>query len=303
GLGLATVGLASEWAWTYVFTPIPWPATLAGSGIPFGVAAAFAGAFIGAWIGTRLQETRQPVNPGLRRGAVVGAIGIAVLIAVALPKPTEPGTTATVQLRDVQGKPGTPASEGRAVEATITLSPPDAAKEAKWFTATAWQGNGFIVDRLEEIGPGRYRTTQPIPVHGNWKALVRLHVGRSLGAIPLFLPADAAIGAVETPALQSFTREFVADHTLLQREQKPAPGGLTLIAYLTVVLIAFALLCLLVWGIHRLGKLGPEPGGPGDPAIVRAQKDRAEKERAQRAAKPAASTPRRGATGEPGAVT
>ena len=90
---------------------------------------------------------------------------------------------------------------------------------------TAWQGGGLVVDRLERVGPGRYRTTEPIPVHGNWKALVRLHAGNSLTALPVFLPEDKAIPAREVPATASFTRDFVPDHEILQREQKAAAPG------------------------------------------------------------------------------
>ncbi|MDO9355903.1 MAG: hypothetical protein Q7T55_19555, partial [Solirubrobacteraceae bacterium] len=64
---------------------------------------------------------------------------------------------------------------------------------------------------------------------------------------------DTAIPAPEVPASATFTRPFVADHEVLQREQKPAAGTITLLAYLTVGLITLLLLVFLVWGLHRLG--------------------------------------------------
>jgi len=51
----------------------------------------------------------------------------------------------------------------RTVRADVTLSPRAAAAAAEWLTATAWQGDGLVVDRLERVGPGRYRTTEPSP--------------------------------------------------------------------------------------------------------------------------------------------
>jgi hypothetical protein len=142
------------------------------------------------------------------------------------------------------------------VNADVRLSPSDAADNAEWLTATAWQGDGFVVDRLRKVAPGRYRTTEPIPVHGNWKALIRLHNGNSLTAVPVFLPRDQAIPAKEVPARAQFTRTFVADHQILQREQKAAASWLTIAAYLVVVAIALSLLALLVWGLHRLASGG-----------------------------------------------
>ena len=83
----------------------------------------------------------------------------------------------------------------RTVSARVALDPPNAANDARWLTATAWQGGGLVVNRLERVGPGIYRTTTPIPVHGKWKAMLRLHTGNSLEAIPIYLPRDAAIPA------------------------------------------------------------------------------------------------------------
>ena len=54
------------------------------------------------------------------------------------------------------------------------------------------------------------------------------------------------------PASASFERPFVADHEILQREQKAAAPGLTVLAYAVVVAIALSLLALLAWGLHRL---------------------------------------------------
>ena len=50
----------------------------------------------------------------------------------------------------------------------------------------------------------------------------------------------------------------MADHEILQREQKSAAGGLAVMAYLVVLAIALSLLALLAWGLHRLGSPPPE---------------------------------------------
>ncbi|MGN6217528.1 MAG: hypothetical protein ACTHN7_11320 [Solirubrobacterales bacterium] len=140
----------------------------------------------------------------------------------------------------------------------MRLSPPDAAANAKWFDVTAWQGGGLVVDPLRRIGPGLYRTTEPIPVYGNWKTMVRLHEGNSLTALPIYLPRDTAIPVSETPApAHPFTRAFGSEHKLLQREQKGGGPLLVAVAYSTVAAIAFSLLVLLAWALHRLALAGP----------------------------------------------
>jgi hypothetical protein len=131
----------------------------------------------------------------------------------------------------------------------------------------AWQGGGLHIDHLRKIGPGLWRTTTPLPVHGNWKAMVRLQRKRSIVAIPVYLPKDTAIPAPETPAPAHFERHFVLEKHILQREQKSdVPASLATIAYGTVGSIVLALLALLGWSLARLGTqtapdgTAPRPG-------------------------------------------
>ena len=250
GVGIGTIGLASEWGWSHLWMPLPWPSELLPEAALLGFAAAVAGALIGGWIAHRLRVEPSPSDPALRRAALAGAAVIALVVGYALNKPADEGLRAQVALTEVE-----PGAE-RTVSAVVALDPPDAADGAEWLTLTAWQGDGLIVDRLERIGPGRYRSNEPIPVHGNWKSLIRLHRGDSLTAVPVFLPRDEAIPAKEVPAAREFTRTFVADHEILQREQKPAASWLTAVAYATVVAIALGLLALLAWGLHRLASAG-----------------------------------------------
>jgi hypothetical protein len=193
----------------------------------------------------------------------LGALLVAGLIGFGLLTSPQEGVTARVQLQEAAG-PG-----GRHVDATITVDPPAAADDAKWFTATAWQGHGLVVDRLERVRPGVYRTTEAIPVHGNWKALFRLHKDRSLMGVPVFLPNDPAIPAKELPARPAFERAFVRDKDILQREAKPGASGLTALAYGVVVLITLSILGLIAWALVRLATVierdGPPPAAGREP--------------------------------------
>jgi hypothetical protein len=118
-----------------------------------------------------------------------------------------------------------------------------------------------VLDPLERTGPGQYRTTRPIPVHGSWKASLRVHRGDSLVSVPIYLPEDRAIPAPAVPTPARFTRPFQPDIELLQRERKPdVPGALSMAAYLTVLAIVLSLFGFFAWALLRLG--GGRPGRP-----------------------------------------
>ncbi len=246
GLGIGTVGLAAEWAWSHIWMPLPWPSALLPEVAVLGLALALSGSLLGAWIGTRLSVEPGRKRPALRLAACASAAVIAATTAFALYTPAEEGVRAEVALREVRG------GSEREVSATVTVAPRGAAEDAEWFNVTAWQGGGLVVDPLERVSSGVYRTTEPIPVHGNWKAIIRLHKGSSLTGVPVFLPRDEAIPAAEVPASRRFERSFVDETQLLQREKTDGSPALTAVAYACVAGIAVFLLALLVWGLHRL---------------------------------------------------
>ena len=92
---------------------------------------------------------------------------------------------------------------------------------------TSWQGKDgpAHIDTLDEIGRGRYRITEPIHVDGTWKTTLRLHKGRELAGLPIFMPADPAIPVSQIPVQSQENRTFELDHQLLQREQKKGVAG------------------------------------------------------------------------------
>jgi hypothetical protein len=69
-----------------------------------------------------------------------------------------------------------------------------------------------VVTNLEQHGPGHYRTTEPVPVWGTWKTLLRLHDGETLAAVPIYLAGDPGIGAKEVPAEARRRRRRRAGH-------------------------------------------------------------------------------------------
>jgi hypothetical protein len=265
GLAIGTVGLAGEWAWMQTWVVNEWSSALFPEGAILGFLAAVAGGVIGGFVGRSL-------TPGVERReraprlAVPAAVALAVgTIAFAVPANAGPPTSAEFQLTETE------AAGGRAVAGTVRLDPPDAAEDALWFNTTSWQGGERSrVSELGETGPGTYRIAEPIPVHGTWKTTLRLHKGRQIAGLPVFLPRDEAIPAEEVPAQPAMTREFVLDKENLQREQKDdVPGWLTLAAYLFVGTLSLGLVAVVGWGLRRLEVKGAGPRGPSaEPAGI-----------------------------------
>ena len=152
---------------------------------------------------------------------------------------------ATVSLTDVTH------GAQRSVLATVKLDPPDAARDAKWFHAMAWQGGGSQLVDLRQVGVGTYRTAEPIPVDGDWKAMVRLHVGSAIVAMPIYMPGDPAIPAKEIPAKPHFVRAFQVDHEVLRREERGAASWLTGAAYGVLAVVALAWLVAIGLAVTR----------------------------------------------------
>ena len=247
GALIGTVGLAAEWAWSQVWMPIAWPESILAEAATIGLLTAVAGGVIGALIGATLASDRVPRPRGSVPALAAASLAVAMLIGYGLQTSPTPGQSARVTLTDVRGTPE------RHVSARIELQPRDAARDSRWLTVTAWQGGGFVLDKLERVGPGVYRTTKPIPVHGEWKTMLRLHNERGLQGVPIFLPRDTAIPAAEVPAERSFVRTFVPDKRLLQREAKDGTSPLlSVAAYGTVLAIALSLLGGIAWGLARL---------------------------------------------------
>jgi hypothetical protein len=187
---------------------------------------------------------RSRLGPLSHKAALASFVVIVAAIGWGLPISSDGPSSARVALTDV------PSSDGRMVQATVRFTPPDGLEGAHFANVTAWQGGGSVVSELREVRPGVYRTTESIPVHDGWKALLRVHTGDSLVGVPIYLPRDRAIPAPQVPASASFTRPFVRDVQILQREQKDdVPGALKLVAYLSVAALAAGLAALIAWAL------------------------------------------------------
>jgi hypothetical protein len=180
---------------------------------------------------------------------VVGAIAFAL-----------PMTADRARSADLTVEPAGTNERGLAVaDVRVILDPPDAADDAAWFHVLTWQASaddgpgGSSITPLLEIAEGTYQTAAPVAVDGSAKTLLRLHDGRSIQGVAIYLPEDDAIPAPAQPA-EDGQRDFVADKRLLQREARTDNVALERVAYALLAAIAAVWLSTISWGLRRLGR-------------------------------------------------
>ncbi|MGZ6779860.1 MAG: hypothetical protein ACXVGO_12785 [Mycobacterium sp.] len=259
GLLVSTVGLWLESFWVDAVYHYPWPSSIWPEALMMAIPVAILTGACGAMFGMVLTDQRLPARSI--------SIGLVVLTILAIGGATANGlryevpqnATAAITLTEA---PSTP--DKRMVTADVRINPPDLISESpNWVSVLGWQGGlanerGMFVDRLEKVGPGHYRSTQPMPVYGKWKTLLRVHDGKTLTAVPIYLAGDPGIGAPEVPAEATMTRPFVSEVTILQRERSPdTPVVLWTVGCLIVLVCTLIMIGGLAWGAGRVNKAQP----------------------------------------------
>jgi len=261
GLGVGTVGLWLESLWIGAVYHYPWPTSMWGEALAMAVPTAVLAGLCGALMGMVLTGQRLPSRAiGIMVVAVtVLAIGGAVANGLRIAVPQQ--NSATITLTDLPSPAGQ-----RMVSADVQITPPNMVSDhPEWLTILSWQGRmennrGLMIDRLDRVGPGHYRSTQPVPVWGSWKTLLRVQDGVTMTAVPIYEPADAAIPAPEVPALASSTRAFVHEITILQRERdQNAPAWLFTAGSVVVLIFTLMVISALTWGAGRINNAVTEP--------------------------------------------
>jgi len=261
GLGVGTVGLWLESLWIGAVYHYPWPMSMWGEGLAMAVPVAVLMGLCGALMGMVLTGRRLP-SRGIGIAVVaatVVVIGGAVANGLHIVVPEK--DSATITLTDLPSPAGQ-----RMVSADVQLAPADlVSQHPDWVSILSWQGRmenqrGLVIDRLDRVGPGHYRSTQPVPVWGSWKTLLRVQDGYTMTAVPIYEPADDAIPAPEVPALASIDRPFVHEITILQRERdQNAPTWLFTAGSLLVLVFTLMVIAALTWGAGRINNAVTEP--------------------------------------------
>lgn len=259
GLGIGTIGLWLESLWINAVYHYPWPSSIWPEALAMSVPVAILVGACGAMAGMVIDGQRLP-----RRAISVGLVVLTVLAiggaaANGLRYDVPESANATITLTEAPAE-----GDQRMVTADVRLTPANLLSDRpNWVSVLGWQGGltndtGQFVDRLEQVGPGHYVSTQPMPVSGTWKTLLRVHDGRILTAVPIYLAGDPAIGAEEVVAEPQFTRPFVSEITILQRERSPdIPQSLWLIGCLIVLFCTLAMIAGITWGGGRINKSEP----------------------------------------------
>lgn len=220
GALIGTVGVLAEYWWSQVWMPIPWPSSMIPSALGFGLVAGLGAGLVGAWLATRYAEVAGEVRatPSVRRTHQLGVVGLVAVLAAlffCVPRSADPGVSGTVTLDRV----ATGAEPTAYV--TVKLTPADAAEDARWFEAMAWQGGGLKTFRMEKVADGIYKSTDPLPMYGKWKSMVRLHQGqRDMVAMWVYAPEDAAIQKPAVQASDGQTVTFIGEQEVLRREER-----------------------------------------------------------------------------------
>ncbi len=277
GVLCGTIGFAGEYAWSQLVMPLPWTEALIAEGLPSAVVAGTAGGLLGALLGSALGGHLPPVRA--TRAACLGSFAVLIALGVNAGIREIPDARAHVEVTSVGS------GEQREGMVTVHLEPADAAEDANWFYILAWQGGGQrVIDHLEQEAPGVYRSTEPIPLGGSWKSGLRLHSGRARGAVPLRLPADAALpgadrvlpasftseqagtaalkgtAGAELPAAASFTRPFLEDGLIVLREQKhDVPGWMWTAAIALIAAFYVLYIAGIALGVARFARRDPRP--------------------------------------------
>ena len=264
GAVVATFGLAGELAWVQLSG---W-SSVDGTGLPLALVLSLVAAAAAALLGVALVQGAVPTAEPRVPPMLLAVAGLALVGVLSAPLPRTVG--------DVQAVIALDRLEGEAT-VTVQLEPADAAEDANLFGVIAWQGGGRVLSELQEVGPGRYVSTTPIPVSGEWKSMVGLQRGDQVMAAPIYLPADPEIGASAIPAVPERRVPFSLNTDILLREGKDGPAWPALVSYLGVAIVLAIWLALFSRAASRvrpgtaprtgtgtgsgtrIGGVGPEP--------------------------------------------
>jgi hypothetical protein len=274
GLLIGTAGIVTEKLWNDLVFPFPWPQDIWLEGLAMTVPVAIGAGLCGALFAMGLRGQLPPPNVG--RVIVVGSIlviGAAVAngLYATVPKDASASITTTQVGTDAQPE----------IMATVTVQPADLIDDdPTWMQLTAWQGGtddtkGVVTHQLRRTGENTWESTQPVPVGGNWKTLLRVQDERMLAGVPIFMPADEPLDVGEVPVEAEMTRDFVPEIEILQRERDfDSPAWMWAVANLIVLLCSLAILAGISVAVSRVSRSisaqEPSQEGSGSEPTLRA---------------------------------
>lgn len=270
GVGVATIGLWLESLWVGAVYHYGWPTSMWPEALAMAVPVALLVGLCAAMVGMVFTGQRLPtraVGIGIVAATVL-AFGVATANGLQYQVPKD--AIAAVTLTEVSNVDGQ-----KMAQADVRITPPDlVSANPEWVSVLSWQGGmandrGLVVDNLQRVGPGHYRTVDPIPLWGSWKTLLRVQDGKTMAGIPIYLAADPGINkpmegvaASRINAKEIFgAPHFQAEITILQRERTPdTPTWLWFAGCLIVLACTLILVAALTWGAGRINNSEFEMG-------------------------------------------
>ena len=203
GLGVATIGLWLESLWVDAVYHYPWPTSMWPEALAMAIPVAVLTGACGAMFGLVLTSQTAAVPCDQHRSGGADGAGHRRRDGqrTALPRAAERhgdnhSRRCARRAARVSGWwTPTCGSTRRTSSATTPTGCRSSRGRAIWrISAARWSPIS------SKVGPGHYRTTEAVPVWGTWKTLLRVHDGKTLTAVPIYLAADPGIGAKEVPA-------------------------------------------------------------------------------------------------------
>ena len=207
GLGVGTLGLAAEWAWSRLWMPYPWGESLLPEAALLAPLAAVAAGILGARIARAFgggREAPAEAAPPVRQAALTAGALLVLVVVLAIPLPREASSARATVV------PFETTTDSTAIR--VSLDPPAAAADAEWFRIAVFHGGTTEQIDLRETAPGRYVGERRVPLGPERDAVLRLARGASLASIPIY-SAGAEHGEEPQP-LARRSQRFETEHVL-----------------------------------------------------------------------------------------
>ena len=204
GIGVGTLGLAAEWAWSQVWMPYPWTASLLPEAPLLAAVGATAAGIVGARMAAAFRAPEAPApSPRIATAPVLAAAG-AIVLVLAAPLPRD-GIEARATIVPVAEQRGS-------TDLRVVLDPPDAASDSEWFRVMVIHGGSTSQIDFEPVGDGTYVTEDRVPVGSERDAVLRLARGTGMASVTVYSNGDE--GHEEATALARRTEPFEPEHAL-----------------------------------------------------------------------------------------
>ncbi len=265
GAAIGTVGLATEYGFSQVWSYHPWQTSLF-PGIWAAVAMALLASLVGLAMGSVLTYRKSPLR--WQWLLVIGLL-MAGLLYLPYQRHTIPmqATLHATPASDpvaVTDRDGLPAVT-QDYNVSLEVSPADAPVGSDWFNLISWQGGKTHSTALVSDGNGRYHSATSVPTGGTWKTIVFMAKRDVMMATPISMPADTAFGQAGTRVTDVDGRTVTMEpsQNVLLAEQPGAAQTVKLIGYGFFFLMFGSVIFLLGFAYTRVNRRMDMPYGGG----------------------------------------